>query len=57
MQDDLQSEAARLRALRDVNPQVSQQEIDYLELQQSELAICFASASLQLAGLRLLVAS
>ncbi len=55
MQEELLGEAARLRALQQVNPQVSQLEIDYLEQQRAQLTTCFASANLQLAALRLLV--
>lgn len=55
MQAELDSELARLRALREVNPQVEQREIDYLLRQRETLGACFAAARLQLAGLRLLV--
>jgi ATP-dependent helicase HepA len=55
MQEDLSSELARLRALQRVNPQVSTQEIDYLEQQGTQLAACYAGATLQLAALRLLI--
>lgn len=55
MQDDLNTETARLRALQQVNPQVAQQEVDYLVQQQAQLSACYASAGLQLSALRLLI--
>jgi len=55
MREDLATELARLRALQEINPQVSQQEIDYLQQQQEQLAVCYGRAGLQLAALRLLV--
>jgi ATP-dependent helicase HepA len=55
MLDDLATETARLRALQQVNTQVADAEITYLEQQQAQLSACYASASLQLSALRLLV--
>lgn len=57
MQEDLAREVARLRALQQVNPQVSQHEIDYLLEQQAALTACFADVRLHLETLRLLVAA
>lgn len=56
MQAELSAELERLRALRAVNPQVRQEELDYLERQREELTKSFAAATVQLEALRLVLA-
>jgi ATP-dependent helicase HepA len=51
----LDSEIQRLQALKAVNPQVSENEIVYLQQQRTKLTEAFASARLQLEALRLCV--
>jgi ATP-dependent helicase HepA len=55
MVSEISSEIARLRALQQVNPQVSPLEIEYLEQQQTQLQDCYAQATMQLESLRLLL--
>ncbi|HWK55019.1 MAG TPA: RNA polymerase-associated protein RapA [Hyphomicrobiales bacterium] len=56
MQQELDDELRRLRALQRVNPQVRQEELDYLARQREALGAAYASAELQLECLRLLLA-
>jgi ATP-dependent helicase HepA len=56
MQQELSAELERLRALAAVNPQVRQEELDYLERQRDELTQAFATATVQLDALRLVLA-
>lgn len=55
MQQALDGEIARLRALQAVNPQVQDSEVAYLEQQRAELTRCFADAQLHTEALRLFV--
>jgi ATP-dependent helicase HepA len=55
MQNQLDSEIARMEALQAINPQVQDDEIDYLRRQRAGLTEVFATARLQLEGLRLLL--
>ena len=55
MQQHLSHEFERLQALRTVNPNVSQQELDYIQEQQQALTQCIQQARLHLEALRLLV--
>ncbi|MGV3591272.1 MAG: helicase-related protein, partial [Gammaproteobacteria bacterium] len=55
MQQKLDAEYARLRALQAVNPQVDERELEYLLGQRRELTECFANARVQQEALRLLL--
>lgn len=55
MQTSLDQEITRLLALQQVNPQVKQDEIDYLTKQKTLLTDAISKASLQVAALRLLM--
>jgi ATP-dependent helicase HepA len=55
MQQHLDEEIARLTALQAINPQVKDDEIDYLQQQRVQLGQCMQDARLHLEALRLLV--
>ncbi|MDY6983070.1 MAG: helicase-related protein, partial [Pseudomonadota bacterium] len=55
MHAKLDAELARLEALKAVNPQVQDSELDYLRIQRQELSTSFASARVQQEALRLLL--
>ncbi|MDR2213323.1 MAG: RNA polymerase-associated protein RapA, partial [Pseudomonadales bacterium] len=56
MRQQLEEELTRLRALQAVNPQVRQQELDYLAEQREALTAAFATPTVQLDALRLVLA-
>lgn len=55
MQQQLETEIARLLALQAVNPQVRDEEIAWLRRQRAELSTVYAEARLQLEALRLVL--
>ena len=55
MQEKLGGELTRLEALKAVNPQVANTELDYLRTQRAELSAAYANARVQLEALRLLL--
>ncbi len=57
MEDKLQQEFQRLTALKAINPSVRQEELDFIELQQTELANYINKAQLKFEAVRLVVVS
>lgn len=55
MHAKLDAELARLEALKTVNPQVHDSELDYIRTQRAELTSAFSNARVQLEALRLLL--
>ena len=55
MTKGIDAEIDRLLSLQKVNPQVRDDEIDYLKEQKTTLQQCYSQASIQLEGLRLLL--
>ena len=53
--EDLGNELTRLRALREVNPSIRQQELDHLAYRIDESAVHIQHANLQLQALRLII--
>jgi ATP-dependent helicase HepA len=57
MRQNLDTEITRLRALREINPNVRKEEIELLEAQREELEQSLSTAQLRLDALRVLVAT
>lgn len=57
MQQKLNQELARLTALKAINPSVRQEELDFIKLQQTELANYINKAQLKFEAIRLVVVS
>ena len=57
MHETLDEEFARLTALAAINPSVRQEEIDFIKLQQTELAQYISKAQLKFEAIRLIVVS
>ena len=55
MRSDLGAELSRLRALRELNPSIRQEELDHLEFRIEECAVHIQHANLQLQALRLVI--
>jgi ATP-dependent helicase HepA len=55
MRRDLGAELARLQALREVNPAIRQEELDFLQQRIAESAVHIRHANLQLQALRLVI--
>ena len=57
MDEKLEAEFARLTALKAINPSVRQDELDFIKLQQKELASYIEKAQLKFEAVRLVVVS